>query len=249
MIRFNFISVASTLIIVLLFLPGTSTMKAHRIPESPRSREAVHRCSEPLRQHCIKHDVKLGDHLFIRIFKEEHIMEIWLRNARGYTLVQEYLIASYSGYLGPKIQQGDRQAPEGFYYFRADSMNPWSSYHLSFNIGYPNQYDRYHNRTGGLIMVHGSTVSIGCFAMTDPVIEAVYTYCQKAFENGQGFIRVHVFPFRMTLANLEEHRESKWYTFWLNLKEGYDFFEKNGVEPDVSVREGRYVYAFPDNVN
>jgi murein L,D-transpeptidase YafK len=151
-----------------------------------------------------------------------------------------------SGGLGPKLRQGDRQAPEGFYYVAPANMNPNSRFHLSFNIGYPNAYDRALGRTGSAIMVHGSWFSTGCFAMTDIKIEEIYALADAALRNGQRFFRLHVFPFRMTTRNLQRHAGSEWAEFWENLKDGYDFFESTKVPPNVLVRGGKYVFQADD---
>ena len=122
-------------------------------------------------------------------------------------------------------------------------MNPASSYHLSFNLGYPNAYDRAHRRTGSALMVHGECVSIGCFAMGNPAIEEIWTIATAAFRAGQPLFRVHVFPFRLDDAErLERERDNRWHSFWMNLKEGYDWFEKHGQPPNVEVESGRYVF-------
>ena len=124
-------------------------------------------------------------------------------------------------------------------------MNPQSSYHLSFNLGYPNAFDRAHGRTGSFLMVHGNRVSIGCFAMTDARIEEIYTLADAALRNGQPYFRVHCFPFRMTakrLMNLTKHEE-KWRSFWQNLKEGYDHFEQTRLPPNVTVKDKHYHFT------
>lgn len=218
------------------------------LPESGRSRRVIQRMRPSLEKRCIEQGVSLGDPLYIRIFKSEKELEIWLRNDSGYSLVETLPVAYFSGDLGPKTRQGDNQAPEGFYWVVPRRMNPWSRYHLSFDLGYPNARDRQHGCTGGLIMVHGSTVSIGCFAMTDPGIERIYTYAHEAFVNGQRFFRVHVFPFRMTDANMAMHSGSPHDTFWKNLKKGYDFFECRGVEPDVNTNDGQYTFRVPSGL-
>ena len=147
-----------------------------------------------------------------------------------------------SGKLGPKLAEGDRQAPEGFYYVNRSRMKPDSTFHLAFNIGYPNSYDRAHNRTGSFIMVHGNQVSIGCFAMTDYWIEEIYTLCAEALKNGQPFFRVHIFPFRMTDERLAKESSNPWHPFWSNLKEGYDWFEEKKTPPNVTVGEKTYTF-------
>ena len=121
-------------------------------------------------------------------------------------------------------------------------MNPYSSFHLSFNIGYPNAYDKAHKYTGQYIMVHGNCVSIGCYAMTDPVIKEIWTIMDKAFRNGQKLIRIHIFTFKMTEENMKANKDDDWNPFWENLKEGYLLFEKSKIPPKVSVKNKKYVF-------
>ena len=92
-------------------------------------------------------------------------------------------------------------------------------------------------------MVHGSQVSIGCFAMTDPKIEEIYCLAEAALRNGQKYFRVHCFPFRMTQENMMKHRESEWASFWINLKTGYDWFEESRQPPNVEVKNKKYVFT------
>jgi murein L,D-transpeptidase YafK len=147
--------------------------------------------------------LQLGSAIFIRIFKQSSELEVWVQNSQGlYTLFKNYPICAYSGQIGPKLKEGDMQAPEGFYTVAKHQMNPNSSYHLSFNIGYPNKYDSSHNRTGSYLMVHGDCVSIGCYAMTDKKIEEIYTLANATLNNGQKKFSVHAFPFRMIDANM-----------------------------------------------
>jgi len=177
----------------------------------------------------------------MRIFKQEKVLELWIRGRDGrFVLFFSYPVCYFSGNLGPKLKVGDRQSPEGFYTVPASALNPYSSYHLSFNLGYPNAFDRSHGRTGSALMVHGDCVSIGCYAMTDPLIEEIYTLADAALRNGQPAFQVHVFPFRMTAETLARQRRSSWYSFWENLKQGYDLFERDRVPPAVSVRDQRY---------
>lgn len=193
------------------------------------------------------HQLELGSPIFIRIFKESKELEVWVKKGDRFQLFKNYPIHYFSGTLGPKLKEGDRQAPEGFYYVSASRMNPNSRFHLSFNLGYPNKYDRGLGRTGSALMVHGNTVSIGCFAMTDPLIEEIYTLADQALRNGQKFFRVHIFPFRMTEENMVRHRNSKWIEFWKNLKTGYDYFEKSWSPPNVEVENK--VYTFERSFN
>lgn len=187
--------------------------------------------------------LKSGAPVFIRAFKEERELELFLQAADGtFKLLRTYPIAAASGKLGPKLAEGDMQVPEGFYASSQRSMKPDSDFHLAFNIGYPNSYDRAHGRTGSFIMVHGSNVSIGCLAMTDPKIEEIYTLCQAALDAGQPFFRVHIFPFRMTEKRMQKAASSEHYKFWKNLKTGYDIFESTRIPPEVSVKNKRYEF-------
>lgn len=181
--------------------------------------------------------------ILLRLFKEESELEIWKRDEEGeYTHVKTYPICKWSGALGPKQKEGDRQAPEGFYTIRPAQMNPLSSYYLSFNIGFPNAYDRAYGRTGANLMVHGACSSAGCYSMTDESIAEIYALAREAFDGGQQELQLQAFPFRMTDENMERHKDSPWYDFWLNIKQGYDAFESVWQPPKVDVCGKRYVF-------
>ena len=120
--------------------------------------------------------------ILARIFKEESELEIWKQDNTGrFALLKTYPICRWSGELGPKIKQGDRQAPEGFYTITPGQMNPNSAYYLSFNMGFPNAFDRAHERTGAHLMVHGDCSSAGCYAMTDEQIGEIYSLARESF--------------------------------------------------------------------
>ena len=230
---------------LLVFCAISSTAIAQEsIPSSSRSKGAILRVKPQLEKDFADKNMKFGAPIYIRIFKEEKELELWVKKNNSFTLFRKYPICTYgSGSLGPKIRQGDGQAPEGFYYVKPDNLNPVSTFHLSFNLGYPNKYDRVPQRTGGALMVHGDCVSIGCYAMTDEKIEEIYAIADAALRNGQPFFRAHIFPFRMTLENMQKHKDSKWYPFWRNLKKGYDFFETHGnTPPNVEVENRQYVF-------
>ncbi len=179
--------------------------------------------------------------IFIRIFKQESELEIWKQRRDGrYYHFKTYPICIWSGALGPKRRQGDKQAPEGFYSVNRHQMNPNSSFHLSFDLGYPNAYDRAHGRTGDFLMVHGKCTSAGCYAMTDGLIEEIYALAREAFIGGQKKIYVHAFPFRMTDANMALHVKDRNFRFWQKLKQGYDYFELTRMPPKVAVCNRRY---------
>jgi murein L,D-transpeptidase YafK len=180
--------------------------------------------------------------IFIRIYKEESELEVWkLRDDGRYYLFKTYPICSWSGVLGPKLRQGDRQAPEGFYTIAREQMRPDSKVHLAFNLGFPNAFDKAHRRTGDALMVHGGCTSSGCYAMTDALMEEIYGLAREAFIGGQESIHVHAFPFRMTEANMARHAKSRWLSFWRTLKEGHDYFELTRQVPTIAICSRRYV--------
>lgn len=229
-------------LMMAIVLAGIAVAGAPSVPESRRSVAATARASIELSPRLSRKGLRLGSPVLFRIFKEDEILEAWIRNEDSgrFILFSTYPICSFSGTLGPKQRQGDLQSPEGFYSVAAAQLNPSSQFHLAFNLGYPNAYDRAHRRTGSALMVHGNCVSIGCYAMTDPGIEEIYTLADAALRGGQRSFQVQAFPFRMTEGNLARHRDSEWVDFWMNLKEGYDLFERERVPVGVAVREGRY---------
>ncbi len=148
----------------------------------------------------------------------------------------------WSGQLGPKVREGDRQVPEGFYSITPARMNPNSAYYLSFDVGYPNTYDRALGRTGGSIMVHGICSSAGCFSMTDEQIAEIYAIAREGFAGGQRAIQMQSYPFRMTAENLAKYRLDPNISFWNQLKEGADNFEVTKKDVEVGVCEKRYIF-------
>lgn len=196
----------------------------------------------------------MGDPVFVRIFKQEGQLELWLKRNGRFSLYKTYPICKWSGRLGPKVKEADYQSPEGFYSVSTRQLNPNSNYYRAFNVGYPNAFDRQNGRTGGLVMVHGACKSVGCFAMTDPGIEEIYGFVAAALAAGQQEVPVHIFPFRMTESTIAREtgggwmafvgggNYSQWSQFWRNLKEGYDLFEQTG-EPPVAFACGDH-YAF-----
>ena len=219
--------------------------RARGAPQTDRVSQVKDRLWPTLVQSLKKSGFKPGAPVFVRIFKESLELEIWLRDEIGgrYRLFSTYRIATYGGErLGPKLKKGDRVAPEGFYHVGTKQLNPQSKFHLAFNVGYPNGYDEALGRTGSDIMVHGSDVSIGCFAMTDPQIEIIYLLVEAALRAKQDEFQVHIFPFRMTPERLEKEKANEWFAFWSNLKEGYDLFERDRIPPLVGHRDRKYVF-------
>lgn len=222
-------------IIALLFLTGCAGLNV-----SPETRKILNRMQPDLQQK----QVYVGDPVFIRIFKEENILELWMKpeDSYAYTLVKTYPICKWSGALGPKFAEGDRQAPEGFYTTDLQNLNPNSQYHLSFNVQYPNDFDKSHGRTGSFLMVHGDCLSEGCYAMTNPQIEEIYVLVERALMAGQAEVPIHIFPFRMASERMYLEFTSKHYPFWRNIKQGYDFFEKHGTPPRWLVNNKQYEF-------
>ena len=186
--------------------------------------------------------------ILVRSYKKEAELEIWkLANDGKYALLKTYPICRWSGQLGPKTREGDRQAPEGFYAISPALMNPNSNFYLSFDTGFPNAYDRAHGYRGSFLMVHGACSSRGCFSMTDEQIAEIYAVGREAFSGGQRSFQFQSFPFRMTADNMAKHRNDPNIAFWRMLKEGSDHFEVTRREPKVAVCGGRYVFDADTN--
>ncbi|SDR61922.1 Murein L,D-transpeptidase YafK [Rhizobiales bacterium GAS113] len=187
--------------------------------------------------------MKKDDPVLIRTYKQEAEFEVWKKDTSGrYALLKTFPMCRWSGQLGPKHKEGDRQAPEGYYAITPAQMNPNSNYHLSYDIGYPNAYDRAHGGTGSYLMVHGDCSSAGCYSMTDQQIEEIYALVREAHSGGEKAVQMQAFPFRFTPENLARHRLDPNMAFWRNLKEGADRFAITGQEPKVSVCNARYSF-------
>jgi murein L,D-transpeptidase YafK len=184
--------------------------------------------------------LKRGDPVFIRIFKSDLELELWLKKDGRFVHFATYPICFWSGRLGPRRREGDRQAPEGFYTVGRGQLNPRSRWHRSFNLGYPNLFDRAHGRTGAYLMVHGGCSSIGCYAMTNPVVDEIWNLITAALNKGQKRFAVHAFPFRLTAARLAAYRNHPSAAFWQTLKPGYDLFEASRLPPRINVCRKRY---------
>lgn len=183
-----------------------------------------------------------GAPIFIRIFKKEFELEFWMKRGATFQKFATYPICRWSGGLGPKFQTGDKQAPEGFYTVDAAALNPNSRWYRSFNLGFPNLFDKAHGRTGSFIMVHGGCGSVGCYAMTNPQIDEIWKLVTAALNGGQKRFQVQVFPFRMTDDALAPYAAHEALPFWKSLKHGHDLFEQSSVPPRVSVCNGQYAF-------
>src|SRR5215468_9738908 len=188
-------------------------------------------------------DMDLQSPILVRLFKQEAELEVWKQTRSGqFALLKTYPICRWSGDLGPKVREGDRQAPEGFYSINPSQMNPQSAYYLSFNTGFPNAFDKALGRTGSQLMVHGDCSSRGCYAMTDEQIAEIYSLGRESFFGGQKAFQLQAYPFKMTPVNMAKHRNNPNMAFWKMIKEGYDHFEVTKQEPKVDFCEKKYVF-------
>lgn len=181
--------------------------------------------------------------IFVRLYKESSEMEIWKQRDNGdYALLKTYQICKWSGSLGPKKKEGDRQAPEGIYIVGPGQMNPASHYYLSFNIGYPNTFDRSLGRTGSNLMVHGACSSAGCYSMTDADAGEIFALARDSFRGGQTSFQIQALPFRMTAENLAKHKDDENMPFWRMLKVGSDNFDLTLRPPKVDICDHQYIF-------
>jgi murein L,D-transpeptidase YafK len=209
----------------------------------PMSEKAARPLSDKMVKEIQSKNMDMESPILVRLFKEESELEVWKQDREGrFALLKTYPICRWSGELGPKIKEGDRQAPEGFYNITPGQMNPNSQYYLSFDLGYPNAYDRAYGRTGAQLMVHGDCSSRGCYSMTDEQISEIYALGRDSFFGGQKSFQVQAYPFRMTAQNLARHRNSPHLAFWKMLKKGNDHFEVSKLEPKVNVCDKQYVF-------
>ena len=222
------------------------TLIGRAFATTDRAAQAAQRVGPELNALLAPLGLALGAAVFIRILKEEKLLELFVDSGERFVLLKAFGICTWSGTLGPKLRQGDGQAPEGYYRVTRGQLNPHSAFHLSFDLGYPNAYDRAHGRTGSALMVHGSCVSIGCYAMTDEGIEQIYTLVDAALRGGQRAIQVHALPFRLDGENaLRRIDASPWRELWLALRAGYLAFERDGRPPTVRVRARHYAVDGP----
>ena len=188
----------------------------------------------------------------IRAFKQEQLLEVWIKDKdqETFSMLRSYEICATSGVAGPKRREGDMQIPEGFYHIQV--FNPWSTFHLSLGIDYPNLSDRVlgkGDRLGGDIYIHGSCVTIGCIPLTDDLIKEVYVLCVEARNNGQEKIPITIYPAKMTrnnymvLANSYGHDMDR-LNLWEDLKTAYDLFERDKRNPNVTyLEDGRHLIS------
>jgi len=214
---------------------------------APRVREAfVHREAAAKAMFEALHLTYPPRQILLRAFKRERELELWARDQDNFVLVKTYPICASSGGLGPKRHEGDEQVPEGFYVI--DGFNPRSQFHLSLKVSYPNAADRLLGKKplGGDVFVHGNCVTIGCMPITDPLIEELYVIAVAARDFTGAEIPLQSFPARLSdkaLLELVAANPAN-AAFWRNLKEGYDWFDREHAPPKVTVdRKGRYSFG------
>lgn len=185
---------------------------------------------------------RLGAPAFIRIFKADSSLEMWVLKNGRFELFRRYAVCKWSGVLGPKLAEGDKQSPEGVYFITGGDLMVNARWHRAMNVGFPNQRDRALGLTGSGILIHGKCSSIGCFALTDDIVEDVYEIVEAALEAGQPRVPVHVFPFELTREKLAEQAGHEWSDFWRELKRGHDLFLRDGLPPRTFICAGRYAF-------
>ncbi len=234
---------------VLVLMPA-NTADAVALAREREARHQAHRMGKPLpgseplvaalEVRLARAGFKLGQPIFIRVYKLAFELEVWIKRGETFALFTTYPICTFSGQLGPKLRSLDRQSPEGIYQVTARQLNPASRWHRSFNLGFPNAYDRGLGRTGSYLMVHGGCSSVGCYAMTNPVADDLFTLAKAALAAGQPSFQVQALPFRMTPEALASRAANPNAVFWAELKPLVDAFDTARVPPDVAVCNGRY---------
>lgn len=250
-IRPAIIAIAGMVMIMMVALHGQTTFKNQQ-EQYPRVRDARERCEPLIQQLFDSLDVNYPPYrILVRGFKQEQTLELWAQNDSSslFKYIKTYPFTGFSGVLGPKRKQGDMQIPEGFY--RIINFNPWSEFHLSLRLNYPNRSDSIlgeRGNLGGRILIHGMSCTIGCIPIGNEAIEELYLIGVDTRSAGQRRIPVYLFPCVMDssgMAGLAEcaGADTTLMDFWNNLKEGYDVFEKNKRLIKFHVdRNGRYVF-------
>lgn len=200
----------------------------------------------------IKKEFSLEDEqrfkLFIRIFKEEELLEVWLRPSKyePFQMLRSRPFCVNSGVLGPKRKEGDLQIPEGFYFI--NRFNWESQFYLSLGLNYPNKADLIlgdPKTPGSDIFIHGGCASIGCISIEDNPIEELFALAYEAKDSGQIAIPVHIFPFKMFDQNCNEKFQQfpQHQTLWKQLRKGFSAFETNkGLFPYQISDDGIYTF-------
>jgi murein L,D-transpeptidase YafK len=188
---------------------------------------------------------KPGAPVFIRIFKETSTLEVWMQKGARFALYERFSICKWSGDLGPKLEEGDRQSPEGVYSITMDDLRVNLRWHRAMDVNFPNAYDAANGRTGSGILIHGKCSSIGCFALTDESVERVYDLVAAALEAGQARVPVHIFPFPLTSKALAANAGHPAIAFWRGLRPAYAAFELDRLPPQAKLCGADYAFSSP----
>lgn len=242
---------------------GTAGFEPHRqspastgsgnLPSTPKSHVLVEGALQRLSSQMAGSGLRPGDTVALRIFKEEGELEIWMKPESEplHRLFKIHRLSHRAGLPGPKLREGDGQAPEGFYALTGGAMRPETKNHLGIDLGFPNEYDQYQGWSGSNLMIHGGGREAGGFALAPEAMEEVYALVEEALKAGQGEVSVLIFPFRMSDSRMDSVLESRprWEDFWIVLKEGHDFFENVRLPPEVSIEDGRYHFKIAAGEN
>jgi murein L,D-transpeptidase YafK len=227
---------------VCVFFLATLAAKAETAVDAP---SAVVEAADPpteLEMELQAGGFQLGAPAFIRIFKGDNTLEVWMMKGARFELFKTYEICKWSGVLGPKLREGDRQSPEGVYYIGSRGMIKNRRWHRAMNVNFPNARDDALGLSGSGILIHGKCSSTGCFALTDDIVQDVYDVVDAALDAGQPRVPIHIFPFKLTRENLADAAGDGWEDFWHELKRGHDLFLRDRLPPRVYVCNGRYAF-------
>ena len=234
--------------LLLCSLLGAGVARAENVVETPPNEPGIATAEDQqkppsaLAMELAEKGFQLGAPAFIRIFKADSSLEMWMLRGGRFELYRRYTICKWSGVLGPKLHEGDRQSPEGVYYVTGGDLIVNRRWHRAMNVGFPNARDEALGLTGSGILIHGKCTSIGCFALTDGVVEDVFEIVQAALDAGQPRIPVHIFPFALTREKLASTEHAEWSDFWKQLKRGHDLFLRDRLPPRVFVCNGQYAF-------
>jgi len=232
--------VGSILAASMLFAPITGSANASDQgwrPESVAAREA------DLARQFEARDLKLGSPIFIRVYKQTSEMELWVQQGPRFVLYKTYGICRWSGGLGPKFYEGDRQSPEGLYRITAADLIVNQRWDRAMEINYPNTFDVLNGRSGSHILIHGKCGSIGCFAIQDKNVEDVYGAVRAALRNGQAYIPVLSLPFRFGKLTPSKEQTLQLNEFWTDLRRADLLFERDRLPPVAYICDGRYYFS------
>lgn len=247
--KFKHMKIILTFAFLFQTISMSSDFKAQQLKYS-RVREAYSEKQKGINELLESKNLKITElEVYLRAFKFGKKIQLWGKNKsdRKFKLIKEYKVCRKSGKLGPKREQGDLQVPEGFYHI--DRFNPYSNFHLSLGINYPNTSDKIlgvKGKLGGDIFIHGSCVTVGCLPITDDQIKELYLFCLEARNNGQSTIPVTLFPAMLSDKNLDVilkkyQGDTDKANLWKELKLAYDLFNQTKELPSVRfLSDGRH---------